>query len=636
MAALEVTSVTVPDVLEKLRRREWLIPEFQRDFVWSISDVIDLVASILDARPIGMATLWAQPDTGQLSLEPISVPDDTEELEQKLRYFSVTAENPKKIWAILDGKQRCTAIALAFGGLKAQNPIFRFAGRFFLDVTADDATQQVVFKRDKEIKKAGLTSDAACIAKGLFPLAPLEGQDLAEQWMGYLSFIHNPKYYEGNVLPAEEELDRRDRVLKKAFKGLTGTKLAVYIVPDNYSLGEICDIFEKLNTTGARVSTVDLIHSWLYSDTEKLLPKPVLLRNWLDELGSLDGAVGWSSSSDRPELIAQFVTACYIALDRKVPARPFKGNTSSSPSIKSGDLLATPTAHWLDVMGETDRFASYLLDFQTTVAEGPFSYDRCPYPASAGIYIALRWYSDKDAPDDKAWGRNDIDALYRAFFWRNALRGRYDQGFLTKLGIDLRDLKAILASRKRFPSSSTWVDHASKDLNKIVEAPSREDVVGSLLAGNRVGATAKALTLLMIAKTQKDLIDPGTSLRHPSLESVELHHIFPRAWCENNKTGALSEILQAKEDGKNYVSSVANLMPLSRKSNNLWKQKAPGQMLQERGISYETNQLNFGSVFIDETGFNLLLQGAAGIPDFWNHRAAQIADALMRRMEIVL
>ena len=32
----------------------------------------------------------------------------------------------------------------------------------------------------------------------------------------------------------------------------------------------------------------------------------------IDDLGEKPGAVGWSNTSDRPELIAEFVTACYV------------------------------------------------------------------------------------------------------------------------------------------------------------------------------------------------------------------------------------------------------------------------------------------------------------------------------------
>lgn len=63
-----VASVRIPDLVEKLRDGEFQIPQFQREFVWSIADVIALLNSIIDARPIGMLTVWEQPDQSGLEL----------------------------------------------------------------------------------------------------------------------------------------------------------------------------------------------------------------------------------------------------------------------------------------------------------------------------------------------------------------------------------------------------------------------------------------------------------------------------------------------------------------------------------------------------------------------------------------
>jgi hypothetical protein len=259
MSGLQVTDVAVPELLKKLKRGEWLVPEFQRQFVWTVSDAIELVNSIFDSRPIGMATLWEQPDESELPLEPISIPDDPGDEDRKARFFAPLSARPARLYAILDGKQRCTSIAMAFGGLKSKNQLFRFAGKFYLDVATEDPSQRVVFLKDSEIKKRHVENDAACIAQGLFPLSSsVEGEEILAQWMRYLQCIRSQQFYPDAVLPPNDELNRRDGVLKTCFEGLVNTKLAVYVVPPSYVLGDICDIFEKLNTTGTKVSTVDL------------------------------------------------------------------------------------------------------------------------------------------------------------------------------------------------------------------------------------------------------------------------------------------------------------------------------------------------------------------------------------------
>lgn len=268
MSELKVQDTTVPGVLDNLRKGEWLVPQFQRDFVWSTDQVSSLVQSILEARPIGMVTLWEQSDQPQIPTERISIPDQNAETKNAcLLYYGVGAES-KKNYALLDGRQRCTAIAMAFGGFRANHGLYKYSGRYFLDVKQADPRKRVKYFRDSEIRRQGLETDATCVAKGLFPLASnIQDESVLSQWMRYLQALERPDNYPNNEVPPKEEIQKRNRILQDAFEGIVKTKLAVYIVPEKYSLADICDIFETLNTTGTKVSTVDLIHSWLYAET---------------------------------------------------------------------------------------------------------------------------------------------------------------------------------------------------------------------------------------------------------------------------------------------------------------------------------------------------------------------------------
>ncbi|MFB3917654.1 MAG: DUF262 domain-containing protein [Terriglobales bacterium] len=633
MSRLAVSDITVPGLLDRLRKREWLVPQFQREFVWSVADVIELVISIIESRPIGMATLWEQGPAPEVLADPIWIPDSGGR-----KYFATAEKNPTSTSAILDGRQRCTAVAMAFGGLRPSDGKYRFAGRFFLNVATTDPTNRVVFYRDAEIKKRNLATDANCIGQGLFPLASsIEAEELLAQWMRYLQALKNPDNYPGSKLPDDEELGRRDKVLKRAFEGLVGTKLAVYSVPETYRLAEICEIFETLNTTGTKVSTVDLIHSWLVADTRNDPEGTLLLREWIKEFGQKDGAIGWSVLEDRPELITQIVTACYVALVSKPGPRRVAGSEISGiSSVKAADLLATPTLHWKSVVANDDLLARLLGDFQKVVAGGYFPFTECPYPVSAAIYVALRWHHHFDQPEE--WGRGDLDSLYRAFFWRNALTNRYDQGFLTKLSADLKELKALLKKRCQYTSANEWAVNAQSDLDAIMSGivPTKEQLIEALTDGRQTGAFQKALTLPMLGGVRSDLLDPQTKLSYPTTESVELHHIYPKAWCNSNKIGELGRLLDKDIAGRNWVDSTANLMPLSRKSNNLWKAKIPGQILQESFAEYSIVKSAAKPIFIDEVAFDLLRQGPKGIKEFWARRAQIMAEDLIGRMRISL
>lgn len=629
MSSLTVSDITVPALLDRLRKREWLVPQFQRDFVWSVAEVIDLVVSIIESRPIGMATLWEQGPEPEVQAEPIWIPDSNGR-----RYFSILEKNPAGTSAILDGRQRCTAIAMAFGGLRAEDGKYRFAGRFYLDVATTEPTDRVVFCKDAEIKKRGLLTDAGSIGQGLFPLASsIDGEELLGQWMRYLQALKNPNNYASGKLPDEEELSRRDKVLKSAFEGLVGTKLAVYSVPEAYRLAEICEIFETLNTTGTKVSTVDLIHSWLVADTRNDPKGTLLLREWISEFGQKDGAIGWSVPEERPELIAQIVTACYVALVEKPAPRHVAGGNGEG--VKAADLLATPTGHWRSIVANDDLLAKALADFQKVVAGGYFPYTVCPYPISAAIYVALRWHLHFDQPEK--WGREDLDSLYKAFFWRNSLTNRYDQGVLTKLVADLKELRGVLNTRSQL-TPNEWTTNAQSALDSAMGGivPARDQLIDVLTDGRQTGALQKALTLPMLGGVRSDFLDPEIRLSYPSSEPLELHHIYPRAWCNSNRVGELANLLDKERSGKDWVDSTANLMPLSRKSNNLWKAKIPGQILEEKaGENHRMREAGL-PIFIDEIAFEALRQGPAGLKQFWSRRAELVADDLIGRMKIVL
>lgn len=642
MPSLEVTDTTVAGVLDKLRKGEWLIPHFQRDFVWSTDQVAGLVQSIIEARPIGMVTLWEQADTSTLELELVSIPDHDPQMGQSImRPYSAPQDLPKRRYAVLDGRQRCTAIAMAFGGFRATHGSYKYSGRYFLDVKEDDPKNQIRYLRESEVRAKNLHIDSHCVSQGLFPLSSNKDstEEIFPQWARYLQSLHNPDNYPNSQLPEADELVKRNRILQDAFQGLSETRLAVYVVSEKYSLSDICDIFETLNTTGTKVSTVDLIHSWLYSDTNNDPSGAFLLREWINDLGQKDGAIGWASASERPELIAQVVTACYVTMEVKPPPRPIsKGKSQPITSIKSGDLLATPAEHWKSVRANDDLLATYLGDAQKTVAGGYFPWRACPYPALITVYVALRWHAKFDNGGAHSWSRDELDALFKAFFWRTALTRRYDQGFLTQVGTDIARLKGWLSRRSDYASSSQWAAETEAALNQYITfpLPSEAELIELLTDGDPGGAIGKALTLPMLAGVRKDLVDTGRSLEYPSNEPVELHHIFPKEWCRNNKTGSLAKILDANQAGRDYVNCVANLMPLSRVSNNNWRQKIPGQFILEKQLSFSNVKEVLRPLFIDEQAFSALAGGDNAIDTFWKHRARLIAQDVLSRVKVVL
>lgn len=636
MAQLQVSESNVPGLLTKLKSREWMSPLFQRDFVWSTADVVSLVNSIIDAKPIGMVTLWEQPDEPAISLEPISIEDRGPQGEKTQRPFGDRSDRPGRYYAVLDGRQRSTAIAMAFGGLRPKWRRLRTAGRFFLDVKARDAPERVVFLSEVEVDRKGLSTLAVAVSQGLFPLECEKPEDFFGQWMNYLQIIRDPEYYNEGELPDAVELSRRTDIVKSAFDGIINTKIAVYTVPKDYDLATICEVFQTLNTTGTKVSTVDLIHSNVYNDTFTDAGGALLLREALDELGDLEGAVGWSSSKERPELIAQMVAAMHVALDTKPEPRKISATRDVRiTSVKSADLLAIPSNFWRRVFDSSSTLASFMGGFQRAVAGGPFGQNECPYPASATIYVALRWFHEFDAGPSIHWNVEHLDRLYRAFFWRNALFSRYDQGFLSQVGTDIKAMKDFLATTRADESFDGWATRASSWLEEYLPQgrPSRELVYALITDGSEAGALRKAGRLLHFARSSIDVYKQDATIRYGT-EALQLHHIYPKDWCSNNNSGDLSKIIDPATSGCDWVNSSANLMPMHRDTNILWRKKNPAQFIEEFDVDYDSRAEIWNRYFVGRDAYGYLLKGSDGLAEFWEARANAITDEIMRRVEV--
>ena len=625
-----VRDIKVEQHLDNLRTKRWLIPEFQRDFVWRVEDCEAFASSALSGRPIGMVTVWRQAEESPLPLIELQVGTKT----RQVSFSPSDCPQPNERWAILDGRQRSQASAMIFGGLRPSKG--KFAGRFFFDATEQSSTPKVKFMKQAEVRKSGFEHDDLAIENGMIPLDFLASEGGRPPGTTALIMrchtVVNQQGVAGARNPLTDlEIASRIKRIGEMVDGFNSAKLAVYEVGAGYSLGEICEIFEKLNTTGTKVSTVDLIHSWLYGDTQQD-PVPFRLRDWIDDTGSTFDLADWFSVSDRPELAVQMAAACYIAM-KGVPGRPAPrkvGSTAFEDTIKTNDLLAIPAAQWKSVRDRSAELAGYLVDFQKLVGNGVgrFGFKQCPYPAVAAIYVGLRWWLDSASVSLP--NRSDLDRLFRAFFWRNALSQRYDQGMMTKFAVDLFALRAILQVRSIATSEGDWILHAAKELDGIRGMEVKPlNALEEMVQVAAYGALENALVLPQLVACDYDFVANRPLTRGG--EPVEIHHVFPIAWCEANNTGKLRDHL-GDDDENDRVYAVVNLMPLSRKSNNAWKAMDPAKMIQDESLSYASRKVVCDSAFIDEEAFRYL---ATQQPlQFWKHRARAIAKDLHGRMQL--
>ena len=635
-----VSNVTISQLLQKLFRLEWQVPNFQRDFVWEMKDCAEFASSVLAGRPIGMVTVWYLDEGQQLALEPLQM-----QVAAANSQFAIDGSAPMRRAAILDGRQRSQATAMVFGGFRSGDARSALSNMFFLQTVSNaedgdiDATRpKVVFVTLRAARERGLDTPVGAISQGYFPIDAFSAQVLRrsqtpsalDHYDTMRDIAKDSATYGESGRPPEHELNRRLQVFKEAMGNLGESKFAVYEVPSRFGLGEICEIFETLNTSGTRVSTVDLIHSWLAGDTANRPSGGILLRQWMDEIGGYPGAGGWSVRRNRPELIVQMVAGTYLALGRDHRPEPRRvGNVEYGESIRARDLLAIPTEHWSNIFEATEDFVNCLEGMQdAVVGKGRrFSAKDCPYPSMTGIYMGLRWHH-RAREQELPYGVGDIDDLFRAFFWRNALTERYDQGMLTKFRADLVALLETLAWKGEM-TPSAWREAASTRLENLVgEVPDEDSIAGRALDGSTAGAMRAALLLPMVAGARDLYTDAPLS---SGADSLEQHHIWPRKWCSSNRAGALKPYLKSREPS-DPIASVANMMPLSKSSNLKWRADHPATAIESDRLGWETHEERWRRVEIDRDCFRYMTSDAGGdqIGKFLERRARSIAQRVVR------
>ena len=306
--SLEVVRMTIDQILAKLRAGEWQVPKFQREFVWTPEQVFGLLNSIFKSRPVGLVTLWGQPQANpHTSSEPITLRN------AEFREFEA---NPAVMKLILDGRQRLTAMTMAFGGLREVDARRNYSGGWFLNVDADpDGEQFIVYKLPKQIESEHLTTKPVCLAKALIPLADYKNFNV------YSGNVNNPEFYPQGTLPSSEIRERRRSRLASFHERFLQFQIPIAELPDSVSLAEVCEIFDVLNTTGTKVSTFDLIHNLNFARTGGKFDLRAIFESCQDEYAHLS----MLCDSGRQEFFCQLVTACYFS-EAEPKARKILGN----------------------------------------------------------------------------------------------------------------------------------------------------------------------------------------------------------------------------------------------------------------------------------------------------------------------
>ena len=255
--------IPISKILSEIKDGKWVIPEFQRDFVWGIDKFILLFDSIYRGYTIGNLLLWKTDE--ELAYKKIGERD------------AVSVDNIKKEKRtyILDGQQRLTTL---FAVLKGEK-LYKFgrkktrAYKLFFDIKKDEFISE--YQKLKEFDERSI--------KDLIKEEKLEKFrfiDLSQIFDENLNFPDNLYKEEDNILlkklgnksissdeytTQRDELDRKKEPLVKFAKIIKAYKIH-QIVERNEDLDKVVTIFERINTQNVKLNIYDIMIAKTYEN----------------------------------------------------------------------------------------------------------------------------------------------------------------------------------------------------------------------------------------------------------------------------------------------------------------------------------------------------------------------------------
>jgi len=264
-------------VEQKLSKDKILIPTFQREFVWKPENILKLWDSIFKFYPIGSILYWVTDSYlhTHRKLGGFEFPHD----EDSVRKF--------KDWAyILDGQQRATSLLVSMlGGKGRVKDVEDFDYTVYFDAT--NATFFCANELEKRKSKVN-------------PAFLIRLKDVPGWGISFYKEIANEEGYDDTI---EQNLEQLERVFKDY-------KLVLVRI-QGVDVGEVCEIFERINQEGKKLDPVDIIVARTYRNED--LDKGIKMFYLCDNLQELKGVL--SSQGNRFEdladlTIVQMVSIC--------------------------------------------------------------------------------------------------------------------------------------------------------------------------------------------------------------------------------------------------------------------------------------------------------------------------------------
>lgn len=512
-------------LVEQAYEGKLCLPNFQRDFVWPREGVADLLRSVLRGYFIG-SLLLLRCNPAKPPFAPVTVRGAKPTLD------------PRPEFLILDGQQRLSSLLYALTA--PDRPLKDSSQRrwFFVDLDmllAEKDNDEIVFDRTKRDLE-GLDRIEVQFAKRALPATQLLRADDFMKWKdGFEDWIQNtapstvPKYKAEWRTP-----------WTKAVSDFQNFQVPLVELPsvddsDPDSIGRVCAIFEKLNSTGVELSVYDLLTARLYRSSIRLHDL------WKESVKEHKRLAEWSEQKAETSKFGVLVLRT-LALLRGLDPKP-RILIDLNPEHFEKD--------WRRATAAMER-ALELITHVGADGFGVFHEKWLPGFGLLPILAALR-----AEIEDRKLGESARQDL-RRWYWSNVFLERYSSAVESK-------------SRKDYAEFVKYWSDGKGEPSVFSEARRRIGAAGFTIAESASHASSVYCGVFSLLANQQ--ARDWTRAEAIALQSLEDHHIFPRAYLKRHGV-----------EKPQIINSILNRTLISDETNAKIRDLAPAEYLASEKI----------------------------------------------------
>lgn len=535
---------SIVDILKDIENGANQLPDFQRGWVWDDERIRELIASISNSYPIG-------------ALMFLEYGGDT--IRFKYRPFTGCKAGNKPDILVLDGQQRLTSIYNAMycqtpvpTQTTKKDPIERY---YYLDIdlciasltdrTLDRFDAVAAIPADKIVRKnfgreidLDLRTRQNEFEKRMFPLNIVFNRSETAKWRREYN-----EYYKNDT----EIVEKWDKFETEILDAIFTYNLPVITLNRNTPKEAVCQVFENVNTGGVSLTVFELVTATFAADDFDLR------KDWYGQDENGVRTPGRFEKKKMKEEIRKLLSVVSdvdflvaITLLSRYYSKKSGGDSAPAVSCKKQDVLNLSLADY-------EKYAEDL-------TEG--------FIQAASFLVEQRIFSDRDLPYTTQFiPFSVLFAILKQRTQVGTVRNKLSQWYWCGVFGEMYGA----ANETRYANDVTgvmdWLDGGNEP-DTIARALFHPTRLLSLQTRNSA-AYKGVMALILKAKALDFISSKEMDFTVFSDENIDIHHIFPRAYCEEQNYS------------KAQWNSIINKTPLSYRTNRIIGGHAPSGYLKK-------------------------------------------------------